>query len=96
MKKKLSVKIKKHSEQTKTLSELLQIQDFSLICVTGKMASGKNFVTSKLEQDGWQSVDADKLVHIAINDSTEEIRHRICLLYRQRQGYRESRRKGNA
>ena len=73
MKKKLSVKIKKHSEQTKTLSELLQIQDFSLICVTGKMASGKNFVTSKLEQDGWQSVDADKLVHIAINDSTEEI-----------------------
>ena len=73
MKNKLSVKIKKHSEQTKTLSELLQIQDFSLICVTGKMASGKNFVTSKLEQDGWQSVDADKLVHIAINDSTEEI-----------------------
>lgn len=43
------------------------------ICVTGQMASGKNFVCSELEKMGWTSVDADCLVHKAIDNSTEEI-----------------------
>ena len=45
----------------------------NLICVTGQMASGKNFVCTELEKQGWFSVDADKLVHQAIDESTEEI-----------------------
>lgn len=37
-----------------------------VIAVTGPMASGKNFICSQLEQQGWVSVDADILVHEAI------------------------------
>ncbi len=39
-----------------------------LIAVTGPMASGKNFVCSIFENDGWKSIDADLLVHDAINE----------------------------
>lgn len=45
------------------------IKDFNLICVTGKMASGKNFICSKFEKDGWFCVDADLLVHEAIDEA---------------------------
>ena len=38
----------------------------SVICVTGKMASGKNFICSQYEKEGWAAVDADILVHDAI------------------------------
>ena len=48
-------------------------ENTNLICVTGQMASGKNFVCTELEKQGWFSVDADKLVHQAIDESTEEI-----------------------
>jgi dephospho-CoA kinase len=44
-----------------------------LICICGKMASGKNYVCSLLEKLGWSCVDADLLVHQAINQSTEKI-----------------------
>ena len=44
-----------------------------LICICGKMASGKNYVCSLLEKLGWLCVDADLLVHDAINQSTEKI-----------------------
>ena len=44
-----------------------------LICICGKMASGKNYVCSLLEKLGWSCVDADLLVHEAINQSTEKI-----------------------
>ena len=38
----------------------------SVMCVTGKMASGKNYICSQFEKDGWAVVDADILVHDAI------------------------------
>ena len=37
-----------------------------VIAVTGHMAAGKNYYCSKLEQEGWSCVDADILVHDAI------------------------------
>ena len=70
MKKRICVK-------TKKLSTSPIIKDLfdktNTICVTGQMASGKNFVCSELEKMGWTSVDADCLVHKAIDNSTEEI-----------------------
>ena len=40
-----------------------------VIAVTGKMASGKNYICSQMEKEGWSSVDADLLVHKAIEDN---------------------------
>ena len=37
-----------------------------VIAVTGPMAAGKNYYCSQLEQEGWSCVDADILVHDAI------------------------------
>lgn len=37
-----------------------------VVAVTGPMASGKNYICSQMEKDGWASVDADILVHDAI------------------------------
>lgn len=37
-----------------------------VIAVTGPMAAGKNFICSQMEKEGWSSVDADLLVHNAI------------------------------
>jgi len=54
-------------------SVLKAISDCSVIAVVGKMASGKNFICSQLENQGWSSVDADQLVHQAINQATEQI-----------------------
>lgn len=48
-------------------------EKYNLICVTGKMASGKNFICTKLEQFGWFSADADLLVHKAIDDCSQVI-----------------------
>ena len=47
--------------------------DLKVIAVTGKMASGKNYISSLLEKDGWKCIDADLLVHKAIDDSSEII-----------------------
>ena len=44
-----------------------------IICVTGKMASGKNTVCSILEQNGFISLDADKVVHSVIQKATPKI-----------------------
>lgn len=44
-----------------------------IICVTGPMASGKNYICSQMEKDGWISIDADILVHKAIEQSTDKI-----------------------
>lgn len=44
-----------------------------IICVTGKMASGKNTVCSILEQCGFISLDADKVVHSVIQKATPKI-----------------------
>ena len=51
----------------------MDLSNYSLICVTGKMAAGKNYICSQLEQDGWESVDADKLVHQAIEIARDKI-----------------------
>ena len=37
-----------------------------VIAVTGPMAAGKNYICSQLEKEGWSCVDADILVHEAI------------------------------
>ena len=37
-----------------------------VIAVTGPMASGKNYICSQMEKQGWVSIDADILVHQAI------------------------------
>ncbi len=37
-----------------------------IIAVTGPMAAGKNYICSKLQAEGWAAVDADLLVHDAI------------------------------
>lgn len=44
-----------------------------IICVTGKMASGKNTLCSLLEQKNFLCTDADKVVHKVINDATPKI-----------------------
>lgn len=44
-----------------------------LICVTGKMASGKNYISKKMESEGYLSIDADILVHEAINLCADRI-----------------------
>lgn len=49
------------------------LKGFSIIAVTGGMASGKNYVCSKLEAYGWKSIDADLVVHEAIDKAAEEI-----------------------
>ena len=38
----------------------------SIIAVTGPMAAGKNYICSQMEKEGWSTVDADILVHDAI------------------------------
>lgn len=43
------------------------------IAVVGKMASGKNFICSRLEEFGFKSIDADILVHKAIENSSAQI-----------------------
>ena len=45
----------------------------SVILVTGPMASGKNYISSKMESDGWKSIDADILVHKVINEQAIKI-----------------------
>jgi len=44
-----------------------------IIAVTGRMASGKNSISSILEKKGAVSVDADLLVHTAINNLNDKI-----------------------
>jgi len=45
----------------------------SVIAVAGKMASGKNYICSQMEKEGWCSVDADLLVHKAIEQNNDLI-----------------------
>ncbi len=41
--------------------------------VVGKMASGKNYICSQFEKEGWHSIDADLLVHKAIEEAKDTI-----------------------
>ena len=49
------------------------MSETTVTCITGKMASGKNFICALLEKRGFISVDADILVHKAIENSAEKI-----------------------
>ena len=60
-----------NASHSSTFADLLS--DKKLICICGKMASGKNYVCSLLEKLNWSCIDADLLVHQAINQSTEKI-----------------------
>ena len=44
-----------------------------VIAVTGPMAAGKNFICSQMQKEGWAAVDADLLVHDAIEIVKERI-----------------------
>lgn len=44
-----------------------------IIAVVGPMAAGKNYICAKLEREGWASVDADFLVHEAIEIAKDRI-----------------------
>ncbi len=44
-----------------------------VIAVTGPMAAGKNYICKKLEEEGWTSLDADLLVHDAIEIAKDRI-----------------------
>ena len=51
----------------RSLRELLAMTTSSkIIAVVGPMAAGKNYICSKLKEEGWASIDADLLVHDAI------------------------------
>lgn len=45
----------------------------SVICVTGQIAAGKNYVSSLLENSGCVSVDLDKIAHAALDELSGEI-----------------------
>lgn len=49
------------------------VSKYKIICVTGKMAAGKNYICSQLEQEGWTSLDADIYVHNAIDLAQDKI-----------------------
>lgn len=44
-----------------------------IICITGQMAAGKNFITSQYEKKGWLCLDADEQVHSAIKKAAPQI-----------------------
>ena len=44
-----------------------------VVAVTGPMASGKNYICSQMEAEGWTSIDADILVHQAIEQVKDKI-----------------------
>lgn len=44
-----------------------------VIAVTGPMAAGKNYICKKLENEGWSAIDADLLVHEAIELAKDRI-----------------------
>lgn len=44
-----------------------------IYCVTGKMAAGKNYICEQFKKQGWTSLDADILVHDAIDMAKDKI-----------------------
>lgn len=60
----------------KRLEGLLKAKNISypcVVCVTGKMASGKNFVSGILETLGFYSIDLDKEVHAVLETQKQKI-----------------------
>lgn len=44
-----------------------------VIAIVGPMASGKNYLSSQYEKQGWKTIDADILVHDAIDFAKDKI-----------------------
>lgn len=44
-----------------------------VICITGPMAAGKNYICSKYEKEGWLSIDCDVVVHDAVDAMQSQI-----------------------
>lgn len=44
-----------------------------IVAVTGPMAAGKNYICEKLKEEGWAAIDADLLVHEAIELAKDRI-----------------------
>ncbi|MBR1640038.1 MAG: dephospho-CoA kinase [Treponema sp.] len=44
-----------------------------VLAVVGPMAAGKNYICAQMEKEGWSSVDADLLVHQAIEIARDRI-----------------------
>lgn len=55
------------------MTQSIKQHNTKIICITGKMASGKNTVSSIFEKHGYISIDADKVVHEAIKNLTSQI-----------------------
>ena len=55
-----------------------------VIAVTGPMAAGKNYICNKLKEEGWAAVDADLLVHDAIELVKDKILE-TCIPYAESQ-----------
>ncbi len=45
----------------------------TIMAVTGPMAAGKNYICKQLEKEGWAAIDADILVHDAIEIAKDRI-----------------------
>lgn len=50
-----------------------ELSDYKILCVSGQMAAGKNYVCSQLEKSGWISTDLDLTAHQAIEECRKEI-----------------------
>lgn len=50
-----------------------KLSDYKILCVSGQMAAGKNYVCSQLEKSGWISTDLDLTAHQAIEECRKEI-----------------------
>lgn len=53
--------------------EFIKLSICDVVAVTGPMAAGKNYICNYLEDQGFVSVDADKVVHEAIELATPTI-----------------------
>ena len=65
-----------------------------VIAVTGPMASGKNYICSQLEKEGWVSIDADILVHQAIELVKDKILQKF-IPFAQRQNIKLTKEDGS-
>ena len=65
------MKIKKLLSTIKTTKESTFIPE--IICLTGKMASGKNYISKLLLDENSVSVDLDNFGHMAINSCKDQI-----------------------
>jgi dephospho-CoA kinase len=66
----------KKSPKNETVSHpCLEFSDENshIIAVTGPMAAGKNYICKNLENEGWSAIDADLLVHDAIELAKDRI-----------------------